>query len=69
MPEGGVLSIRTFDEKDGLAIDVEDSGSGIREEDMKELFTPFYTTKWVKGTGLGLSISYGIVKGYGGEIN
>lgn len=69
MPDGGELAIRTFNKKDGAIIDVEDSGSGIREEDMKELFTPFYTTKGLKGMGLGLSISYGIVKGYGGDIN
>ena len=69
MPDGGELSVRTFDRKDGVVIDVEDSGVGIRDGDMKELFTPFYTTKGVKGTGLGLAISYGIVKGYGGDIN
>ena len=69
MPEGGKLFVRTYDRKDGVVIDVEDSGSGIREQDIKELFTPFYTTKGVKGTGLGLAISYGIVKGYGGDIN
>jgi len=69
MPEGGELFVSTYDRKDGAVIAVEDSGSGIRQEDIKELFTPFYTTKGVKGTGLGLAISYGLVKGYGGDIN
>ena len=69
MPEKGELAIRTVDKKDGVIIDVEDSGKGIKEEDINKLFTPFYTTKGEQGTGLGLAISYGIVKGYGGNIN
>lgn len=69
MPDGGRLTIKTFDRADGASIYIEDSGSGIREEDLKEIFTPFFTTKGVKGTGLGLAISYGIIKGYGGDIN
>jgi PAS domain S-box-containing protein len=69
MPGGGKLFLKTYDRKDGIAIELEDNGIGIREEDIKELFTPFYTTKGVKGTGLGLAISYGIVKGYGGDIS
>ncbi len=43
-----------------LIIEVEDSGEGVREEDLQKLFTPFFTTK-PKGTGLGLVYSQKVV--------
>jgi two-component system NtrC family sensor kinase len=43
---------------------------GISEENMKKLFSPFFTTKPIgKGTGLGLAIIYGIVKMHRGQIS
>ena len=41
-----------------LKIDLEDNGIGVKEEDYKKLFTPFFTTKVSshKGTGLGLYV-------------
>ena len=46
-----------------------DDGAGIKPENMRRLFTPFFTTKEVgKGTGLGLSICHGIVTEHGGRI-
>jgi signal transduction histidine kinase len=71
MPEGGTLSLRT---KQGpwtglITAEVQDTGEGISEENMKRLFTPFFTTKPLgKGTGLGLAIIYGIVKMHRGQI-
>ncbi|MEJ2723932.1 MAG: ATP-binding protein [Deltaproteobacteria bacterium] len=51
-------------------IQVEDSGVGIRAEDMDHIFEPFFTTKPEgEGTGLGLFVSYGIITKYGGTIN
>lgn len=67
--DGGTITIKTkvLDEKISLAI--EDSGAGIRKEDIQHIFEPFFTTKpAVKGTGLGLSVSYGIIKKHGGSI-
>ncbi len=64
-------SIHIFTEKadDGIRISVQDNGHGISEENMNNLFTPFFTTKPIgEGTGLGLSISHGIIEEHGGEI-
>lgn len=54
---------------DNIIISVRDTGCGIAAENMKDLFTPFYTSKKVgEGTGLGLSISHGIIEKHGGSI-
>jgi two-component system cell cycle sensor histidine kinase/response regulator CckA len=47
----------------------EDTGGGIKPENLPKIFEPFFTTKELgKGTGLGLSTVYGIVKQSGGFI-
>lgn len=52
-----------------VEIKFSDTGCGIPKENMKKLFTPFFTTKPPgKGTGLGLSIVYGIIKMHRGQI-
>jgi len=50
-----------------LKISVTNQGEPIREEDLAQLFNPFFTTK-THGTGLGLSIVKRIVEAHGGEI-
>jgi signal transduction histidine kinase len=51
-----------------VAISIVDTGVGIRPEDLKRLFQPFFSTKSTKGTGLGLWISRGIVQKYDGSL-
>jgi signal transduction histidine kinase len=46
---------------------VTDSGPGISQKVLKNLFVPFYTTK-NQGTGLGLAISQRLVQSAGGAI-
>lgn len=68
---GGTLTITTRQAPygQGVEVAVTDTGTGISQENMDKLFTPFFTTKPVgKGTGLGLAIVYGIVKMHRGQI-
>jgi two-component system cell cycle sensor histidine kinase/response regulator CckA len=84
MPNGGKLTIRTsnvtkdeansfdhlgFVPADYVLVEVEDTGTGISQDNLEKIFEPFFTTKELgKGTGLGLSTVYGIVKQTGGFI-
>jgi len=67
MPEGGKLSIETLQRDNRIEIRVTDTGKGIAEEDLKDIFDPFVTTKR-KGTGLGLAISRKIIEDHGGDM-
>jgi two-component system, NtrC family, sensor kinase len=68
--EGGKLVIAAAPDEDGkVKISVRDNGVGISPENLKKVFSPFFTTKPVgKGTGLGLSVCYGIVDSMGGVM-
>jgi two-component system NtrC family sensor kinase len=68
---GGELRIESASSSENhhVEITVCDNGSGISAENLKKLFTPFFTTKPVgKGTGLGLSVCYGIIQKMGGNM-
>lgn len=70
MPNGGSLTVLLKEVKNDVEIHISDSGSGIPQEYMEKIFTPFFTTKEVgRGTGLGLPLCYGIIKMHHGKIN
>jgi signal transduction histidine kinase len=65
----GTLTVTTERVDDNIKVSFSDDGPGISPQNIRKLFSPFFTTKAVgKGTGLGLSICYGIVTGHGGRI-
>ncbi len=67
--EQGTITIETKKLDSYVVASFSDTGSGISEENLENLFTPFFTTKPVgEGTGLGLSISHGIIEEHGGTI-
>jgi len=67
MENGGNLSIRTEVDDKWVRTYFEDTGVGMDELQMKNIFNPYYTTK-PRGTGLGLAISNGIIEMHGGYI-
>ena len=70
MSAGGSLTIDIKENEHKVDILFTDTGTGISEENMEKLFTPFFTTKETgKGTGLGLSLIYGIIKMHNGKIS
>jgi len=68
MPEGGVLTIRTFSENNKALISVNDTGTGMSEEVRDKIFNPFFTNGKKTGTGLGLSIVRKIIEAHKGKI-
>lgn len=65
----GVVSIKTFQNREHVNIEISDNGVGMDLTTQKRIFEPFYTTKDIgEGTGLGLSISYGIIEQHRGNI-
>jgi signal transduction histidine kinase len=67
MNGSGTISIGITREKNMYKIEVKDTGTGISEETLKKIFSPFFTTKQ-KGSGLGLSIVKKIVEDHQGIL-
>lgn len=71
MPDGGRLAITGERVPGGqIALAFADTGIGIKPEDLRSIFLPFWSRRadGVRGTGLGLSICRTIVRALGGEI-
>jgi signal transduction histidine kinase len=62
-----LVAVRTAVRRDEVVIRVVDSGPGLADTQMSELFKPFFTTK-PEGHGLGLAVSQNILLEHGGSI-
>jgi two-component system phosphate regulon sensor histidine kinase PhoR len=72
-PEGGSVTIRTYQDKTNVALEISDTGIGIEKEEQPHIFENFYRTERARkhssgGTGLGLSIVKRIVDLHGATI-
>ncbi|MBR4364943.1 MAG: HAMP domain-containing histidine kinase [Prevotella sp.] len=63
MEGAGQIQLTLFEEEDLVVVEVADNGKGIRKKDIKDVFTPGFTTK-KRGWGLGLSLARRIVEEY-----
>ena len=71
-PQNGRVVVRLTEDDDSVSICLEDSGSGISEDNLPHLFQPFFRgddSDNPQGAGLGLSIAQEIVQLHGGEID
>ncbi|MDP2799126.1 MAG: GAF domain-containing protein [Deltaproteobacteria bacterium] len=71
MPGGGTIRVSSSEEEEAaggyVTCTIKDTGEGISEAIIHNIFNPFFTTK-KGGSGLGLAISYRIVSHHGGKI-
>lgn len=67
MPDGGLLTVNIDCRETYVEIEVKDTGIGIAKENLKKMFSPFFTTK-TSGTGLGLAEVQKVVQAHGGTI-
>ena len=65
--ENRIISIRTSRVGDFAQLSISDRGSGIPEENSKQIFEPFFTSK-AEGMGMGLSIARTIIEAHHGQI-
>jgi two-component system sporulation sensor kinase A len=68
MPEGGKLTTMSRQSDGKVEIVVRDSGTGMPQQIIGKIWTPFFTTK-AKGMGLGLPICKRIVEAHGGQLS
>jgi len=68
--KGGNILVTTHRNGQWAKVSVADNGTGIPENNLNQVFHPFFTTKPIgSGTGLGLSVCYGIVTNHNGLIH
>lgn len=67
MPDGGSLTVTTSASADALLVEIADTGVGMTEEQIAQVFEAFYTTK-SSGLGLGMTYAKRVIEQHGGEI-
>lgn len=72
-PDGSSIRLTSYEQDENVVVQISDTGYGIPEEDLSEIFTRFYrvkdkNTREIHGTGLGLAIVKSIIEAHNGSI-
>ncbi|TDF96604.1 sensor histidine kinase [Paenibacillus piri] len=65
---GGILTLSVIEQKDIVTVLISDTGSGMTEDQIRRLGTPYYSTK-DKGTGLGTMVAFHIIQSMMGKVD
>lgn len=68
MPDGGTITLSVRKQPGCVVLSVSDTGTGIPEETLPKLYSPFFTTK-PEGNGLGLVEVQKVIQAHGGTID
>lgn len=63
----GSITLKSTRVDNEAVIELSDTGCGIKQEEIKNIFNPFFTTK-SQGTGLGLAVTHKIIQEHNGKI-
>ena len=72
-PEGGLVELRVDRLDQSVSVEVHDTGAGIKDEDLPQIFESFYRgeksrSRLTGGAGLGLAITKGIIEAHQGQV-
>ena len=70
-PEGGEINISLFQNPMYIRVKIEDTGEGIKEEDLPNIFKRFYKVRTLKKSesiGIGLALSKAIIEAHNGTV-
>ena len=70
-PEGGEIVVRGYERGDRVVFEVRDTGAGLPDSDLGQVFKPYWQAKKTAhmGAGLGLAIVRGIIEAHDGEVS
>jgi len=68
LPEGGVITVRTWAAGAHVVCTIQDDGVGIAPDDQRRALEPFFTTKAGEHKGLGLNVAFGLLHRHGGDL-
>ena len=68
--DNALININVKNDENQIEVEIQDQGMGISEENLNNIYDPFFTTKEEgDGSGLGLSISLGIIESHQGNLS
>ena len=68
MPDGGTITLRTYQDGEEIVLEATDTGTGMSDEVLSRAMEPFFTTKDEQGTGMGLAMVYGTLERHNGKL-